>query len=274
MAEVDIPTPGQPSVGGSKGFLGTGLPMWAVLGGIGALAGLAVFLYRNAAGTSSGSSNTSSSSLSGSTLLPNTAIMLGSLQQGVQQLQGSVDAGNADLSSQLTGVGENLSATMDTNAANTQQAFSDLSTYLGTNFQNISNSETTLSGAIASLGTQNAGLADSLTQTLTNLQSMAGTEQNILGSVNNALANQNSQQLDLNALGQELTGLGQQQAAIATQIGQQMVSLNTNLGGSIGTTKGELGALATTLGVGSQVQQYLVAHGDYTMGGGPTTANT
>jgi len=252
MPSVDIPTPSQPSTGGSKGGFGTGIPTPLLLIAVGGGLGLIVFLTKK-------SGSGSSTDPSKSTLLPNTAIMLGSLQQGVLDLQGQVSTGNADLSSQLTGVGENLGMSIDANSAATQKAFADLSTYLGTNFKNIGASETAISTAIAGLGTQNAGLADSLAQVLTNMKALqtgvsdlnAGNV-DLLSGINAVYNNQNTLQTSLNTLGDNL--------------GAEILAINQGLGGSIGTTKGELGTLAVSLGVGNQVKQYLVSHGDYSMG--------
>ena len=251
MPSVDIPTPTQGSSGGKEGF-GTGIPTPLLLIAIGGGIGLIVFLTKKS-GTGSGTDP------SKGTLLPNTAIMLGSLQQGVLDLQGQVSTGNADLSSQLTGVGETLGTQIDLSSAATQKAFADLSTYLGTNFQNIQASETAISTAIAGLGTQNAGLADGLTQILTNMQGLTSDVNNlnagnvdILTGINQVIHDQNTLQLSLNAIGDNL--------------GAEILAVNQGLGGSIGTTKGELATLATSLGVGSQVKQYLVSHGDFTMG--------
>src|SRR5215472_11549059 len=142
MPSVDIPTPDQ---SGSKEGFGTGIPTPLLLAAIGGGIGLVVFLSRKS-GTPKDSSQ--------GTLLPNTAIMLGSLQQGILQLQGDVTTGNADLSSQLTGVGENLSSQIDAQSAQIQQSFLGLNSYLGGALGDLTASNNSLATGIAQLGTQ------------------------------------------------------------------------------------------------------------------------
>src|SRR5215471_17802593 len=162
MPTIDMPTQSDVGGGSKQGF-GTGLPTPVLLAAVGGGIGLVVFMMRRS-GTPSSSQGGSTSN----TLLPNTAIMLGSLQQGILQLQGDVTQGNADLSSQLTGVGENLGSQIDAQSAATQQAFADLNGYLETSFGTLRGNEDALSSAIAGLGTQNASLAESLGQVLSN----------------------------------------------------------------------------------------------------------
>src|SRR5215831_1632472 len=120
MPAVDIPSPDQ---AGSKQGFGTGLPTPILLAVVGGGIGILVFLSKRSG------SNAGTGADKG-TLLPNTAIMLGSLQQGILDLQGKVTTGNADLSSQLTGVGESLGTQMDAQTAMFQKTFADFSTNL------------------------------------------------------------------------------------------------------------------------------------------------
>lgn len=251
MPSVDISSPNQGGTGGGKEGFGTGIPTPILLAMVGGGIGLVVFLSRKAGTPSDGQSQGGYSIGKGQqALLPNTAIMLGSLQQGVLDLQGQVSMGNADLSSQMTGLGESLSSQIDIQSANTQQAFSDLNTYLGSNFTAIQGSESALSQAIAGLGTQNAGLADSLTQVLqqlygvntglTNAQNasawyysqlaggLGGLSQQmqtaqaginaigagVNGTYNQLVAGQNADLAYYNALGQRITSLSGQIAAL------------------------------------------------------------
>jgi len=204
MPTIDMPTQSDVGGGSKQGF-GTGLPTPVLLAAVGGGIGLVVFMMRRS-GTPSSSQGGSTSN----TLLPNTAIMLGSLQQGILQLQGDVTQGNADLSSQLTGVGENLGSQIDAQSAQTQQAFADLNTYLSSNLQNIQGSESAISQAIAGLGTQNASMADSLTAALGQLQTI-GT--GITTTQNQIQANQGQLTAGLGSLGQQLTGLSGQVAS-------------------------------------------------------------
>jgi len=211
MPAVDIEVPKQP--GESKEGFGTGIPTPILLMFVGGGIGLIVFLTRKAGTPSDGQKGT---------LLPNTAIMLGSLQQGILDLQGKVTTGNADLSSQLTGVGENLGAEIDTQSAQLNQSFASLNTYLQGSLGTVQASENQLTQAIASLGTQNVGLAQSLTTILQNLgvlqtetqQAVSNTAananiatqgyQSLLGQVNQILATQTVNTSQLNQLGQQV----------------------------------------------------------------------
>jgi hypothetical protein len=220
MPTVDMPV-SQPGSSNKEGF-GTGLPTPILLAIVGGGIGLVVFLTRK--------SGTPSDSQSG-TLLPNTAIMLGSLQQGILDLQGKVSTGNADLSSQLTGVGENLGAQIDAQTAQTQQAFTNLNSYLQTSMSTLQGNEDALSTAIATLGTQNAGLAQSLGQILANVQGARSQlsdiytqNQNISGQVAMAYG-----------AGQQSYAMSQQSYRMAQQAYQQaqqvMGGVNTILQG-------------------------------------------
>src|SRR5215831_11287292 len=197
MPAVDIPSPDQ---AGSKQGFGTGLPTPILLAVVGGGIGILVFLSKRSG------SNAGTGADKG-TLLPNTAIMLGSLQQGILNLQGQVSTGNADLSSQLTGVGENLGTQIDAQSGQIQQSFADLNTYLSGNFQNLQGSETALSQAIAGLGTQNADLASSLSVILGNLHQLDTGLQNTqtyLGGMNAGIT------AGLGSLGQQVSGVSGQ----------------------------------------------------------------
>lgn len=207
MPTVDMPV----SQAGSQvkpGF-GTGLPTPILLAVVGGGVGLVVFLMRRSG------SNTGTGADKG-TLLPNTAIMLGSLQQMLLNLQGTVTTGNADLSSQLTGVGENLGTQIDIQSGQIQQSFSDLNTYLGANFTALQSTEGSLATAIAGLGTQNAGLAESLTSVLNQLYSLntgvanstklsQENQQAILGGIQAIQAGQNAIQAQVSTVGGQIS---------------------------------------------------------------------
>src|SRR5215831_491233 len=200
MPTIDMPT--QSGVASKPGF-GTGIPTPVLLAVVGGGIGLVVFLSRKS-GTPGDSSQ--------GTLLPNTAIMLGSLQQSVLETMGKVTTGNADLSSQLTGVGENLGSQIDTQSAGIQQSFADLNTYLGGNFQTLASSEASLSSAIAGLGTQNAGLADSLTNVLKQLYGVSTGISNVSGGINQL-------QGQVSGVAGQVSGVAGQVNTVSGQIG-------------------------------------------------------
>jgi hypothetical protein len=237
MPTVEMPVSQASSGGGKQGF-GTGLPTPVLLIAVGGGLGLVVFLMKRSGTPSSGQSGDKG------TLLPNTAIMLGSLQQGILQLQGDVTMGNADLSSQLTGVGENLGSQIDTQSAAIQNAFADLNTYLGSNFNSIASSQDSLATAIAALNTQNVGLADSLTHIMADLY-----------TANTGIAATQTQMATMNAgITAGLTSLGQQLTTQGGQIQQNQSDLANILGGinaiqaGQSVTQSQIGAIGRFLG--------------------------
>ena len=201
MPTIDMPTQ-RPSTEGKAGF-GTGIPTPILLALVGGGIGLIVFLSRKSSATDESQEGT---------LLPNTAIMLGSLQQMVLDLQGTVSTGDADLSSQLSGVGTNLGLQLDVQTGQINKGFADLSTYLQGSLGTLQGSQDALASAIAGLGTQNVGLAQSLSKILADLNQVQGGIAGIQGSVgtvqggvNNILAGQNQTNSMLGQLGQNLT---------------------------------------------------------------------
>jgi hypothetical protein len=226
MPAIDIPTSTNSGDAGSKGgAFGTGIPLPILLALVGGGIGLIVFLMKQQGGGSSGSQNVGTGP-NQNTLLPNTAIMLGSLQDSLLNLQGQVSTGNADLSSQLTGVGENLGSQIDSQSAQIQQSFDALNTYLQNSMGTVTGNEDALGQAIATLGTQNSSMADTLTaemntllglqnqltQTGTALQGQIGGLSSgassgfstTLAEINGIMAQQNAIQTQLTALGVNL----------------------------------------------------------------------
>src|SRR5215472_1183093 len=239
MPTIDMPTQSDVGGGSKQGF-GTGLPTPVLLAAVGGGIGLVVFMMRRS-GTPSSSQGGSTSN----TLLPNTAIMLGSLQQGILQLQGDVTQGNADLSSQLTGVGETIGTQIDVQSGQWQQAFAALNTYLGGNFDNLAASESALSTAIAGLGTQNAGLADSLTSVL-----------NQLYGVNTGLQGLSGQ---ITGVGQGITAglgsLGSQITGVSGQIQDNQSGLALVAGGINSILQGQTQLQGSVNQLGQQISQ-------------------
>lgn len=208
MPEVSIPTPGQKSSSSGDGM---GIPTPLLLAIVGGGIGLIFFLTRKSGGSSDEDEGT---------LLPNTNIMLGSLQQGILELMGKVTMGDAELSDQMAGLGENLSLQIDTQTGLWQQAFTDLNTDLQGTLGTIQGDQEAIASAIAALGTQNSSLAESLTSVLQHLYATenqvsqvagglqglsSGTSsgmQTILAYINQIMAQQNTHTSMLNGLGQ------------------------------------------------------------------------
>jgi hypothetical protein len=209
MPTIDVPT--QRSSEGKEGF-GTGIPTPLLLIAIGGGIGLIVFLSRRSSATDESGEGT---------LLPNTAIMLGSLQQSMLDLQGLVSTGDADLSSQLSGIGTNLGLQIDMQTGQINQGFADLSTYLQGSLGTLQGNQDALASAISGLGTQNQSLADSLaailgTQTQlaqnigtiqTGMAGLQGSYTDVQGAINNILNVQSQQGSVLNQLGQAIAQL-------------------------------------------------------------------
>lgn len=257
MPSVDIPTSSNGGEAGSKQGFGTGLPTPVLLAAVGGGIGLVVFLMKKQGG-SSGSVGTGPNQ---NTLLPNTAIMLGSLQDSLLNLQGSVTTGNADLSSQLTGVGETLGTQIDSQSAMIQKGFADMSTYMGSSLSTVQGEEDSLASAIAGLGTQNASLADSMTAAMNNLFGIesqltqannaieavgAGTSSflttmnaqqqaaaqsqytSLLGTIQNLTSQQNAIQSQLTALGVSLTPPASPQIYALAPLNRQAQEVQNN----------------------------------------------
>jgi len=167
-----------------------GLPTPVLLALVGGGIGAIVLIKRKmSSGPSSGTPSDQQ------TLLPNTAIMLGSLQQDLLQLSGDVGANQAetntnfsDLQSTVTGVGENIGSQIDALTAQQQQALTDLQNTLINHYDANTATITdaiqaegdTLSSAIganAQASTQaNQALADALSKGLDLLTSQHNAE--------------------------------------------------------------------------------------------------
>jgi hypothetical protein len=207
MPAIDISSPNQQAK--KEGF-GTGIPTPLLLIAVGGGIGLIVFLTKR---TGAGGEEEDG------TLLPNTAIMLGSLQQGVLELMGKVTTGDADLSNQMSGMGENLGLMIDTQSGQIQGGFADLNTYLNGAFGTIQGDQDALASAIATLGTQNVGLAQSLTTVLGHLlgigqgiQNVQGQVSGIQSGVNNILNGQSQITSGIGALGNQISQIPLKQA--------------------------------------------------------------
>jgi hypothetical protein len=202
------------------------------------------------------------------TLLPNTAIMLGSLQQGILNLQGQVSMGDADLSSQLTGVGENLSSQIDTQSAQWQNAFADLNTYLGSNFTSIMSSQESLATAISALNTQNVGLADSLTHIMADLY----TANTGIAATQTEMATMNAGiTAGLTSLGQTLVTQGNQIQDNNNNLVSVMAGINALAAGQT-VTQSQIGAIGRFLGW--QFYQIPNRYAAYIPGQEPGSGNT
>jgi hypothetical protein len=129
MPTVDIPGPSNRGIGSGGGLSNVPTPILLIGAGVGA--GLIFLLLRNRTATPNGASPDQN------VLLPNTAVMLGSLQEQMLNMQG----------------------TLTQNQADTTNQFATLNTFLQTQFDALKGNEDNLSAALSGLqGTQTADM--------------------------------------------------------------------------------------------------------------------
>jgi hypothetical protein len=217
----------------------------AKIGVIGGGVGLAVFLYkRQSSGGGGGGSNNASYGL------PNTAIMLGSLQQGQLDIKGQIGSSAADLSNQMASDTSQITDTIIGGNETLGQMFDMLSASLGQSFSNlqsnlIDNNTSNTNTIIAAVGAGSAavlsdldksnGLLAQLIQGNTNAINAVGAsiQDSISKGFDAVTANQNATAAAIGALGSNVTA-GQK------NIIDQITGLQTsdaNIMGAIGGIK-------------------------------------
>lgn len=221
MPSVDISSPSQASSGGKSGAFGTGIPTPLLLIGVGGGLGLIVFLSRK--------SSDNGDDPSKGTLLPNTAIMLGSLQQMLLNLQGTVSTGNADLSDQMSGGFGNLGLQIDTQTGQMQSGFQTINDNITAGIGTISGQNDAISSAIANLGTQNTSAFQGVVNML---QGLGYSQGQILGyltdqqaSLGQIVSNQNDQSAAIDGLGNQISGTQADVNAIGRFLGWQFYQI-------------------------------------------------
>jgi hypothetical protein len=225
------------------------LPTMVKVGVIGGGVGLAVFLYNRQKAGGGGGSSSNAASFG----LPNTAIMLGSLQQGQLDLKGQVGQSTADLSNQMasdtsqiqdniTGSNELLGQTLSMMSQSFQTSFGtlqdNLTGHMDSNTNNIINaigaSTSTLSGDINQRsdllsqligGNDNAlaaamgAMSNSISKGFSSVQTQQNVEAAAIGALgSNVSANQ------LNIIGQ-LQQLGANDMGLQADIMQMFYSI-------------------------------------------------
>lgn len=269
--------PGTQSGGGGDGLIGgfNNLPTMVKIGVIGGGVGLAVFLYNRQKAGGSSSSNSASFGL------PNTAIMLGSLQQGQLDLKGQVGSSYNDLSNQMasdtsqiqdniTGSTETLGQTLDMMSKSFTDSFANLQSNLTAS--QVANTQSILNAIGASTQTLAGDLAqrsDLLTQLIQGNDSAIAAALNSISQsqaagFNQVTAQQNAEAAVIGALGNNVNS---GQAAIISQLNQMQA-------GDIATT-GTITSQLTSLGnfLGWQFYQIPNRYAAYIPGQGPGTAN-
>jgi len=222
-----LPTSG----GGGMGGLGS-LPTPVKIGLIGGGAGLAFFLWRRATsggGASGGQLVSGDSTTYG---IPNTAVMLGSLQQEMLDLKGQQGADTANLSDLLSGGFSNLGYMMDAQTGTIQGSLTDLQSAIinnqNANTKSILDSLSARSDLLTKLIQDNSGAEAAAFKAFQD-STAAG-----LGAIS---AQQNAEMAAIGALGQNVSV---QQQAIIGQI-QTLQGQTTKLQSSVNQTGAFLG---------------------------------
>jgi hypothetical protein len=206
--------------GGGAGGIGN-LPTPVKIGLIGGGLGLAFFLWKRASSGGSSTSGGQNDPLTTSYGLPNTAVMLGSLQQEMLDLKGQQGSDTAALAQQASGNFSNLSdmlsggflnmgSLFDSQTQAFQLGMSDLQTAVinnqNANTQSILDSLTARSDLLQQLIQSSSGAEQAA------FQSFADSTAHGLGAIS---AQQNAELAAIGALGSNVT---QQQAQIIGQI--------------------------------------------------------
>lgn len=244
--------PGTKSDGGGASEAWSNLPTMAKIGVIGGGLGLAVFLYnRQKNGGGGGASSDMSYGL------PNTAIMLGSLQQGQLDIKGQIGSSYADLSNQMASDTSQLQDSIIGSNLSLAQQLDMLSAVLGqsfTNLQNnlIDNQTTNTNTIIGAVGAGSAAILsdmharnDLLSQLIQGNQNatnaaISALSQSIKAGFDTVTAQQNAEAAAIGALGsqvtsgqssiiQQLQGLQQTDAALLASLNQPSGAFNWSL---------------------------------------------
>jgi hypothetical protein len=191
--------------------------------------------------------NTDSSTSDNNFGLPNTAIMLGSLQQEFLDLKGTVGSGDANLSDMVSGGFENIGAQLDAQTAAIQSGFGTLQDNLIAN-QN-SNTSTIIDNQNATAKTILQAIsdrADALGQLISdNAAAQNAVNQSFAQSLTNNLdaitAQHNAEMAAIGALGDNVSA---SQSALISQI--------TNLSNKTNSLSGQVSNLSTQLNTTQQ----------------------
>lgn len=203
--------------GGGDPIAGTwsNLPGLVKIGLIGGGLGLALFLYKRGIAGGGGSSTNQPTSQSGQLVdstygLPNTAVMLGSLQQEMLNLSGQQGADTANLSDLISGGFENVGSLFDAQTSAIQGGLTDLQ-------NNVINNQNTNTQSILDSLSARSDLLQQLIQTSSGaeqaaFQSFADSTAKGLGAI---ASQQNAELAAIGALGNNVST---QQASIISQI--------------------------------------------------------
>jgi hypothetical protein len=222
-----------PTGGGAGGI--DSLPTPVKIGLIGGGLGLAFFLWKRA--TSGGGSQDSSGNLVDSQYgIPNTAVMLGSLQQEMLGLMGQQGADTANLTDLISGGFSNVGSLFDAQTAQFQLGLTDLQNNV------IGNQNANTASILASI-TARGDLLQQLIQSssgaeLAAFQAFADATAHGLNAIT---AQQNAEQAAIGALG---SSISTQQAGIISQI----TALQQTTAGLVSSQAGITGTLNTMAG--------------------------
>lgn len=192
--QATLPTGGSGATGGFEN-----LPTPVKIGLIGGGLGLAFFLWKRAS-SGGGSSGQPSGQDATSYGIPNTAVMLGSLQQEMMDLKGEYGANTVDIETLLTGGFQNVGSMIDAQTGTFQGALSDLQKNVidnqNANTQNILDSLSARSDLLQQLIQTSSGAEQAA------FQSFADSTAHGLNAIT---AQQNAEMAAIGALGQNIS---------------------------------------------------------------------
>jgi len=262
-----LPTGGS----GGGGFEGLSTPV--KLGLIGGVAGLAFFLWhRMNAGGGGGAQQVSGDTSSYG--IPNTAVMLGSLQEEMLNLLGQQGSDTANLTDLISGGFENVGSQLDAQTAVFQSALGDLQKNVidnqNANTKSILDSLSARSDILGQLISSSSGaeqaainsFAQSTQKGLDAITAQQNAEQAAIGALGNQVTTGQADLIaKLHTLQNTTTGLQSQITVIGTSIDAQGKAI-TNIQGGITN----LQQLAGTYPEGTFVKSYDPKQGIYGIG--------
>jgi len=219
-----------------------GIPTPVLLGIVGGGIGLVVFLMRK------NSSGGGSPDPANSTLLPNTAIMLGSLQQGVLDLKGQV--GQSAVDTQTIMAGNQFSLTSQISAL-LKQGADNLSAVLAAGDKNTAALAAAGVSQTAGLQTQFTASSDALTKLIGD-NAAANTAANqsfadyVHAGFDSIFSQHNAEMAGVSTLGVQVTGLSGQVGSVAGQV-SSVGSQLTGLAGIVGSLQGPTTTISKTI---------------------------
>lgn len=236
--------------GGRAG--GGGIPKWVLIGGAGL--GVVVLVLILSQSSSSGSGGTTAAGTSINAALGsiqeenlNTLGMLGAGFQNVSSMFGDtqtqIGTGFTSLGSQITSGFQGVTDQFGATNSLISSGFDTTNANIDAGFTRVGNQLTGVSNQVGSVHDLVSQMDASITTDMNNIESSIASGQTQNNANAQAMLSQDQSIIDL------------------------INKVESELGGSIGTTKGEILTLAYALGKGNAAQDYLTSRGDYTQSG-------